>query len=335
VSNGRATIEFDNSVEKRAPARAPAAPEIPYDAGFFEALAEGTKRSAGIVTPMLIELFQPGSVVDVGCGTGLWLAAFRQRGVADVCGVDGPWVPRAELQIPAALFHQHDLSRSLELGRRFDLALCLEVAEHLPPEAAEPLVESLTRLAPIVVFSAAIPFQQGDGHINEQWPSFWSSLFAARGYDCLPELRHRVWSNPSVEVWYRQNLLCFVAAGSRRRFPWAEERGSGAPIDAVHPDLYLRASRELAWREREAAELEQRNGLLHRQIRDVRQELREVGRELESIRGSRAWRLWDKVRPVVNTVRRMNRSVTNPRVMRTAGTGGLRRCRRGARGARR
>ena len=305
MSNGRATIaELDNSVEKRAPARAPAAPEIPYDAGFFEALAEGTKRSAGIVTPMLIELFQPGSVVDVGCGTGLWLAAFRQRGVADVCGVDGPWVPRAELQIPAALFHQHDLSRSLELGRRFDLALCLEVAEHLPPEAAEPLVESLTRLAPVVVFSAAIPFQRGDGHINEQWPSFWSGLFAARGYRRLPDLRHRFWSNPSVEVWYRQNLLCFVAAESHRRFPCAEERVAGEPVDIVHPDLFVRAGRELAWREREAAELERRNRRLHQELQDARQELRQVGLELESIQGSRAWRFWQRVRPAVNAVRR-------------------------------
>jgi SAM-dependent methyltransferase len=302
MSDGKSTIaELDNPVEERAPrsradaALAPAGPGIPYGAGFFEALAEGTRRSAAIVTPMLVELFRPESVVDVGCGTGLWLAAFRQHGVADVCGVDGPWVPRAELQIPATLFHQHDLSRPLELGRRFDLALCLEVAEHLPPEAADQLVEGLTRLAPIVVFSAAIPFQQGDGHINEQWPSFWCNLFAAYGYDCLSDLRHRVWSNPSIEVWYRQNLLCFVAAESRRRLPWAGERASDEPVDVVHPDLYVRAGRDLAWRRREAAELEQRN-------RQLRQELQNVRQELESIRSSRAWRMWERMRPAVNSV---------------------------------
>jgi len=66
----------------------------------------------------------------------------------------------------------------------------------------------------VVVFSAAIPFQQGDGHINEQWPSFWSNLFAAHGYDCLPDLRHRAWSNPSIEVWYSAKTCC---ASSRRK----------------------------------------------------------------------------------------------------------------------
>lgn len=316
MRNGRATIASPDVAVETSPAEGrvvaqgradaapapavpeiPSAPEVPYGAGFFEALAEGTRRSAAIVAPVLIEMFRPGSVVDVGCGTGLWLSAFHQHGVADVCGVDGPWVPRAELQIPAALFHPHDLTRPLELGRRFDLALCLEVAEHLPPEAAQPLVESLTRLAPTVVFSAAIPFQRGDGHINEQWPSFWSDLFAAHGYGCLADLRHRVWSNPSIEVWYRQNLLCFVAADSRRRLPWAEERASGEPVDVVHPDLYVRAGRELERRQRHAAELERRN-------QQLRQELRQARDELESIRESRAWRLWQAVRPTVNALRR-------------------------------
>ena len=101
----------------------PSAPEVPYGAGFFEAPAEGTRRSAAIVTPILIELFRPASVVDVGCGTGLWLSAFRQHGVADIQGVDGPWIPSAQLEIRATLLHQHDLSRPLELGRTFDLAL--------------------------------------------------------------------------------------------------------------------------------------------------------------------------------------------------------------------
>ena len=100
----------------------------------------------------------------------------------------------------------------------------------------------MTRLAPIVVFSAAIPFQGGDGHINEQWPSFWSDLFAARGYSCLADLRHRVWTNPSIEIWYRQNLLCFVAADLRRRLPWAKGMAPDETIDVVHPELYLRVA---------------------------------------------------------------------------------------------
>jgi SAM-dependent methyltransferase len=269
----------------------------PYGPGFFEALSEGTRRSAAIVAPVLIELFQPESVVDVGCGTGLWLSTFRQHGVADVLGVDGQWVSSAQLEIPAVLFREHDLSQPLALDRTFDIALCLEVAEHLPAEAARPLVESLTRLAPVVVFSAAIPFQRGEGHVNEQWPSFWSDLFAARGYGCLADLRYRMWTNPSVEVWYRQNLLCYVSVDVRRSLPWAKGMSPGEPIDIVHPDLYLRVGRELEQAQRHAAKLEHRN-------QQLRQELREAQHELESMKSSRAWRLWQAVRPALIAVRR-------------------------------
>jgi hypothetical protein len=61
--------------------------------------------------------------------------------------------------------------------RTFDLAICLEVAEHLPPEAAEGFIDSLTRLAPVVLFSAAITFQVGNQHLNGQWPDYWATLF--------------------------------------------------------------------------------------------------------------------------------------------------------------
>jgi SAM-dependent methyltransferase/predicted O-methyltransferase YrrM len=303
VAHGQA---HSRTARERTVQDIPPPPATHYGPGFFEALSEGTRRSAAIVTPVLIELFRPESVVDVGCGTGLWLSAFRQRGVTDVLGVDGRWVSGAQLEIPSALFHEHDLSRPLELDRTFDLALCLEVAEHLPPETAGPLVESLTRLAPVVVFSAAIPAQRGEGHVNEQWPSFWSDLFAARGYGCLVDLRYRIWTNPSVEVWYRQNLLCYVAADVRRRLPWAKITASGEVIDVVHPDLYLRLARELEQSQYYGAELERRNRQLQQELAQAQQERAQAQNELESVINSRAWRLWQTVRPILTAIRRAN-----------------------------
>jgi hypothetical protein len=84
--------------------------------------------------------------------------------------VDGAYVQPALLAIPQEQFLAHDLTLPLHAGRTFDLALSLELAEHLPPECAGVLVDSLARLAPAVVFSAAVPFQGGVGHVNERWP---------------------------------------------------------------------------------------------------------------------------------------------------------------------
>jgi SAM-dependent methyltransferase len=266
-----------------------------YNAAFFQALSEGTRRSAGTAVPFLIEQFQPRSVVDVGCGTGIWLSIFREQGITDVLGVDGAWVPESERAIPKMLFWEHDLTQTLKLDRTFDLALCLEVAEHLPASAAPLLVESLTRLAAVVVFSAAIPSQGGNGHVNEQWPSYWVTLFAAHGYDCLTDLRDRLWTNDALEVWYRQNILCFAARGHHDHLAMTNKE----PIDIVHPVLYTRVTHDAEKLTYHAERLEQelrscRNelGSCSDELGSCRDELGSCRAELAAIKSSRAWRLY-------------------------------------------
>ena len=119
------------------------------------------------VVPIVLDLIRPGSVVDVGCGLGEWLATFQEHGVSDILGIDGDYVDRDMLYIPQQDFKTIDLNRPFTLNRTFDLAVCLEVAEHLEAEHANDFVESLTRLAPIILFSAAIPLQSGTNHVNE------------------------------------------------------------------------------------------------------------------------------------------------------------------------
>jgi hypothetical protein len=130
--------------------------------------------------------------------------------VDEILGVDGEYIDREILQIPQDCFQAVDLSKPFDLGRVFDLAISLEVAEHLPSESAPVFVESLTRAAPLVLFSAAIPFQGGVHHVNEQWPDKWAGLF--RGHDYVPVdfLRKRIWRNDAVEFWYAQNTLLFA-----------------------------------------------------------------------------------------------------------------------------
>jgi SAM-dependent methyltransferase len=215
---------------------------VPYDQAFYEEQADGSLRSAEVVADALMPWLQPTSVVDVGCGVGTWLKAFSDRGVALVHGLDGDYVDRRTLRIPAANFRAADLSKPLQFERRFDLALCLEVGEHLPHDASTVLVDSLVSAADIVLFSAAVPRQGGTHHVNEQWPAYWFERFRAQGYVCCDWLRPLLWMDRRVEWWYAQNVMLYVASHRMRQIgtpPWAGRESTGGPMPLVHPLWYL------------------------------------------------------------------------------------------------
>lgn len=205
-----------------------------YNAKFYREL-EQTRESARIILPIVISLLKPASIIDVGCGAGHWLATASELGITDVLGVEGDWIGASELAIPREKIVVHDLASPLSaapfnLGRRFDLALSLEVAEHLPASRAREFVQTLCNAADRVLFSAAIPGQGGRRHFNEQWPKYWADLFGELGYECHDLLRPQVWTNPSVLWYYAQNCLLFVRKGS------ASGLGSPAePLPLVHP----------------------------------------------------------------------------------------------------
>jgi SAM-dependent methyltransferase len=212
-----------------------------YDPAFHERLAAGSRSSADVLVPLVLEMVPARSVVDVGCGLGHWLAAFRDLGVDDVVGVEGSSLDPEALVISRERVELRDLSRPFELDRTFDLVLALEVGEHLPAVAAEGFVESLTRLGPVVLFSAAIPAQGGRNHVNEQWPDYWARCFAACGFAVIDELRFRVWQDRRVAPWYAQNVLLFVRSdrlGSVHRRS-SDLQGTGGPLPLVHPRLWL------------------------------------------------------------------------------------------------
>ena len=122
--------------------------------------------------PLIIDLVNPRSVIDIGCGTGTWLSVFKDHNIDDLKGVDGDWVKDELLLIPKACFIAHDLTQELQIEQRFDLAVSLEVAEHLDKQYARNFVSTLVKLSSVVLFSAAIPFQGGTHHVNEEWPDF-------------------------------------------------------------------------------------------------------------------------------------------------------------------
>jgi SAM-dependent methyltransferase len=190
------------------------------------------------IVPIILGLFHSQSVLDVGCGLGTWLSAFRQLGVADVIGIDGEYVDRDSLFIPRQLFRQHDLVAPLDLKRTFELVLSLEVAEHLPESAADTFVESLVRHGDIIVFSAAIPGQIGTHHVNEQYPSYWTRKFGERSFELFDIIRPIVWHDPDVALCYKQNVLAFVRnpSAAQQSLKAADQRA--LLLDVVHPEHY-------------------------------------------------------------------------------------------------
>lgn len=213
-----------------------------YDQRFYDLIRPGVQSSASVVVPLVVDMLQLGhgnglSVVDVGCGEGWWAKTFADHGYS-VLGIDGPWVDGKRAGIP---FYVHDLNQPLpdDLGK-FDLAVSLEVAEHLQPERAASFIGDLCTIADMVLFSAAIPGQGGAGHVNEQPPSYWARLFHSQGYMVSGALRWMLWDDHRVENWYRQNLLVAVRSDwhPRDAYPDLFDTPEAMPLHLVHPILF-------------------------------------------------------------------------------------------------
>jgi SAM-dependent methyltransferase len=189
-----------------------------------------TLEGPRIALPLIFADAKPRSLLDVGCGLGTWLNAALEFGIPDVFGVDGVGIARDKLLVPEVFFRQHDLTKPWSLGRRFDVVLCLEVGEHLEEEYAAMLVDSLVGHSDLIYFSAAVPGQPGQHHVNCQWPGYWQNLFNKRGFACSDALRWKIWDNKNVECWYRQNLF------SARKDP--RQAGKEPRLPAVlHPEI--------------------------------------------------------------------------------------------------
>jgi SAM-dependent methyltransferase len=217
----------------------------PYDAEYFRMLRPRARSSAAVVAPLVVDLIAPKRVIDVGCGTGSWLRAFAALD-CDVWGIDAAQVPEDLLEIPPSRFIERDLALPFEFTDTWDLAVSLEVAEHLAPSSAEAFVRGLAQLAPALLFSAAIPSQGGRHHVNEQWPTYWVELFSECGMVPIDCIRPVVWDDRRVAWWYAQNTLLFVEHTHLPDYPRlssvAKERSSQVQ-SLVHPHLFMKLAR--------------------------------------------------------------------------------------------
>ena len=208
-----------------------------YDKLFFDQLAGPAARAAAIVLPLLSEIYKPRSVLDVGCGSGDWLLEAQRLFDADILAIDGEW---NEGLTSSGLPHLYaDLENRLPIAKQFDLAICLEVAEHLTTVGSSNLLDSLTAASDVVLFSAAIPLQPGTNHINCHWQSHWIEEFAARSFEAFDVIRPQIWEIGAVEWWYKQNTFLMVKRDSSSI---DQKRLRSMPKsftpDLVHPDYY-------------------------------------------------------------------------------------------------
>jgi SAM-dependent methyltransferase len=194
------------------------------------------------IVPVLMKILNPVSVADIGCGLGTFLYSFKEAGVKEVLGIDGSWVDRKVLgkYLSENEFVEKDLEKPFTLEKKYNLVLSLEVAEHLAAESADLFVKNLVDAGNTIVFSAAIPFQGGQNHVNEQWLPYWEAKFAKHGYVLHDILRPIFWDNPNVLLWYKQNMVLFTKAAFH-----ADPSLVRNPLkNVVHCELFNHVARE-------------------------------------------------------------------------------------------
>src|SRR6266487_1201038 len=164
-------------------------------------------NAAREIVPYLINKFHPQSVVDVGCGPGTFLKVFLDNGIEDILGIDGNWIDKSNLFIPEVYIKEEDLEKKIIINKKFDLVMCLEVAEHLSEKSEDILIDNLTSLGDKIIFSAAVIHQGGQNHLNEQSPVYWAEKFEKKGFVFYDVFRKHFWYNANVNWWYKQNMF--------------------------------------------------------------------------------------------------------------------------------
>ena len=216
-----------------------------YNTSYYLELEMTSSSAAKELVPLILNFIQPKSIVDVGCGTGIWLREWEKAGVFDYTGVDGDYISENQLVIPKEKFLQVNLDESVRLSRNYELVVSLEVAEHIQPEGAKNFIDLLCQAGDVVLFSAAIPGQGGLNHLNEQYPQYWAKLFEQNGfspYDCL---RERIWLNEKIHACYRQNILFYIRNAAKQHYPLIT-KNEKALLPIVHPLYYEDKKQEIA-----------------------------------------------------------------------------------------
>lgn len=213
--------------------------ELLYNNRFYENVRLTAEKSVNSVLEALKQSYtgEIHSAVDLGCGTGGWLqgikAVFDENAI--IYGYDGDYVDRKMMAIPEEHFEAWDLTKPIQSNCKYDLAISLEVIEHLPEESSDVLLNSLTSFSDLILFSAAVPCQGGTGHVNERPISYWIEKFEECGYEFHDVIRPKVWNDKNVSFWYKQNIAVYVKKNSQASLQIIDKKSS--IVDIIHPEL--------------------------------------------------------------------------------------------------
>ena len=208
-----------------------------YNRKYYQSIEPGSSASASEVISVIQSFISPASVVDIGCGTGAWLAEWKKKGATEIHGIDGKHIRPEQLLIDMENFQIADLEKMIYPSRKFDLVTSLEVAEHISPDSAVNFIHSICQFGEVVLFSAAIPGQGGVNHINEQYPDYWIEIFKNENFSPYDFIREKIWFNKKIDACYRQNLLFFVKNEAKEKYPsiTMHER---TVLPLVHPEHF-------------------------------------------------------------------------------------------------
>lgn len=208
-----------------------------YVDNFFNYHLQESTRSAQEIIPLILKYINPRSMIDVGCGVGTWLAVWKKMGVSEILGVDGSYVKQEDLLISPSEFIAADLDNGIKMDKTFELLTCLEVAEHIKPENATQFISSICKLSDIILFSAAIPGQEGTLHINEQYPGYWIKEFEKNNFTPFDCIREKIWNNKNISWWYRQNIMFYIKNEAIEKYPLIKAEYKEV-LALVHPELF-------------------------------------------------------------------------------------------------
>ena len=216
-----------------------------YSKEYYQKRNNWTELSVVSIMALIQTHYKPNSIIDFGCGSGSWLHTIKRLyQINDILGVDGYCIDEKELMIPSQNFKRYNLERIYVPDRRFDMAISMEVAEHLNERYADNFVTSLVNASDLILFSAAIPLQGGTNHINEQPQSYWKAKFSKKNYECIDIIRSRIWDHQGVRTDYKQNAFLYINKNQLNesksllyKFKSVEQESI---LDIVHPELFER-----------------------------------------------------------------------------------------------
>ena len=217
-----------------------------YDRNFYINRHEKTQTAANDVLSILFRAMEIRSVIDIGCGVGTWLNSAEKLGARTILGIEGHWLEKDFAVVDKTFIKTQDLENKIQIESKFDLAITLEVVEHLSEMRADSFIDDLCALSDLVLFSAAIPNQGGSHHINEQWQSYWAQRFKQRGYRVYDIVRWKIWSRSDIATWYRQNIIVYCrvdSAADKAMQSVSPPCADVHQLDVVHPELFARRVR--------------------------------------------------------------------------------------------